>query len=134
MESRMEEFREFIGRYPKIRDDVRSGKRTWQNIYEEWVIYGEGDDQWQKYNDNATDNTQTNTKTNNSSPKQSNATNASLNDSIKNIVSYVQKINPDSLNRTLNTVQKFVQIAQSFGGKSSTPTNFMNSAYNDWWD
>lgn len=130
MESRMDEFREFVGKYPKIRDDVRSGKRTWQNIYEEWVIYGENDQQWQKYTDTTTNGQTTTTPNTNQKPN----TQASLNDSIKNIVSYVQKINPDSLNRTLGTVQKVVQIAQSFGGKSIPTSNYMSSAYNDWWD
>lgn len=133
MESRMDEFREFVSRYPKVRDDVRSGKRTWQNIYEEWVIYGENDPQWQKYNETDVAGSKTNTISN-TNQKQTGNTQASLNDSIKNIVSYVQKINPDSLNRTLNTVQKVVQIAQSFGGKSNVAGNYMNSAYNDWWD
>lgn len=130
MESRMDEFREFVGKYPKIRDDVRSGKRTWQNIYEEWVIYGEHDAQWQKY----TDNPEQQPAQNNSNSNEANQQPQSLNDSIKNIVSYVQKINPDSLNKTLNTVQKVVQIAQSFGGKPTVPSSFLNSAYNDWWD
>ena len=130
MESRMDEFRDFVGRYPKIRDDVRSGKRTWQNIYEEWVIYGENDQQWLKYTENDTASGQTTNMGQGKNP----TTQPSLNDSIKNIVSYVQKINPNSLNRTLNTVQKIVQIAQSFGGKSNVQTNYMNSAYNDWWD
>lgn len=132
MESRMDEFREFVGRFPKVRDDVRSGKRTWQNIYEEWVLYGEEDQQWQEYTDNPTQGNNSNNT--NQKANQATQSNASLNDSIKNIVSYVQKINPDSINRTLNTVQKVVQIAQSFGSKSSVPSNYVNSAYNDWWD
>lgn len=131
MESRMDEFREFIGRYPKIRDDVRSGKRTWQNIYEEWVLYGEKDNQWSKYLDTEATTNQP-SGSNPSQVKQQGT--QSIGDSVKNIVSYVQKINPDSLNRTLNTVQKVVQIAQSFGGKSTATTGLMNSAYNDWWD
>ncbi|MCK9471453.1 MAG: spore coat protein YlbD [Bacilli bacterium] len=128
MESRMDEFREFISRFPKIRDDVRSGKRTWQNIYEEWVLYGENDQQWLKYVDGEQNYTSS------SNPRQQQMQQQSLGDSVKNIVSYIQKINPDSLNRTLNTVQKVVQIAQSFGSKSTIPTNYINSAYNDWWD
>lgn len=132
MQSRMEEFREFVGRHPKVRDDVRSGKRTWQNIYEEWYLYGENDPQWQQYRDD-NQNDQTSTNQNSTAQNQTQGT-QSLNDSIKNILSYVQKINPDSLNRTLNTVQKVVQIAQSFGGKSNISGGFMNSPYNDWWD
>jgi len=128
MQSRMDEFREFVGRYPKIRDDVRSGKRTWQNIYEEWVLYGENDNQWQQYN--SSDNNYTNQTTTNQNRQQP----QSLGDSVKNIVSYIQKINPDSLNRTLNTVQKVVQIAQSFGGRGNPTGGIMGSVYNDWWD
>lgn len=130
MASRMDEFRNFVSRYPKLRDDVRSGKRTWQNIYEEWVLYGEHDPQWQQYRSDVDPNQETaNNNTQYQQPNQQ-----SLNDSIKNILSYVQKINPDSLNKTLNTIQKVIQIAQTFGPKSSIPTNFINSPYNDWWD
>ena len=129
MQSRMDEFREFVGRYPKIRDDVRSGKRTWQSIYEEWVLYGENNPQWQQYkNENTSYNEQYNPNQNRLQGSQS------LGDSVKNIVSYIQKINPDSLNRTLNTIQKVVQIAQSFGNKSNPTNGYMGSVYNDWWD
>lgn len=122
MQSRMDDFREFVSRYPKLRDDVRGGKRTWQNIYEEWYLYGEQDSQWSKYRDSQ------------EAPKPTNQnTNPSLNDSIKTIFSYIQKVNPDSLNRSLNSIQKVVQIAQTFGTKRVTP-NLLNSSYNDWWD
>lgn len=122
MQSRMDDFREFVSRYPKIRDDVRGGKRTWQNVYEEWYLYGEQDPQWSKYRDSQEEKKPTNQNAN-----------PSLNDSIKTIFSYIQKVNPDSLNRSLNTIQKVVQIAQTFGTKKVTP-NFLNSSYNDWWD
>ena len=59
-------------------------------------------------------------------------------DSIRNIIGYIQKINPDSITKTLNTVQKVVQIVQTLGGSSRRPmlpTNqMMPSMYNDWWD
>ena len=131
----MDEFREFVGRYPKIRDDVRSGKRTWQNIYEEWAIYGENDNQWQQYitGDNNNQNNINNNQ-NNFNNNQNRQQSQSLGDSVKNIVSYIQKINPDSLNRTLGTVQKVVQIAQSFGSRSNPTSGLMGSVYNDWWD
>ena len=34
MASRMDEFRKFVSTHPLVRDDVKSGKKTWQNIYE----------------------------------------------------------------------------------------------------
>lgn len=125
MASKMDEFREFVNKYPKIRDEVRQGKRTWQNIYEEWVLYGENDNQWQQYRSDTSQQ-----KPNNSS------NNTPLNvDSIKSIVGYVKSINPDSLNRTLNTIQRVIQIAQSVGGsKTSVSPPMYPGPYNDWWD
>lgn len=124
MESKMDQFREFVNAHPLLREEVRAGKRTWQNIYEEWVLYGDSEQQWGAYTNQQ------------AKPK----TDTSINfDSIKSIVGYIQKLNPDSVNRTLNTVQRVIQIVQTLGGGNRTPTipgagSGMSSMYNDWWD
>ena len=51
---------------------------------------------------------------------------------LKNIWGYIKKINPDSISKTLNTVQKVLQITQSFGGKNVS--SLYNANYNSWWD
>lgn len=118
--SRMEEFREFVNKYPLIRNEVKNGNMTWQEVYEDWVLFGDRDD-YSKYVDN------TNVSNNNQSPN--------LNmDSIKSIVNYVQKIDPDSVNKTLNTVQKLIQIVQTVGPKSSNVIPPISGLYSDWWD
>jgi hypothetical protein len=123
MNSRLDEFREFVNRYPKLRDEVRNGTKTWQNVYEEWVLYGENDPGWQNYRDDSKQG-----------PINRDGNNLSLNmDSIRNVVGYLQKVNPDSIYRTLNTVQKVIQIAQSFGGKNKA-TQYIRSPYDEWWD
>ena len=55
-------------------------------------------------------------------------------DTIKNIAGYLKKINPDDLNKTLNTVQKVIQIIQTVGGNKTGNINLGSSVYNDWWD
>ena len=122
MESRIDEFREFVKKYPLIKEDVKNNKRTWQSFYEDWVLLGEDDGIWDIYK---------------SSKTSSDLGNKKLDDllttsNIKNIVEYVKKINPDSISKTLNTIQKVLQITQSFGGKP-TP-NLYNANYNSWWD
>ena len=134
MSAKMEEFRTFVSKHPLLRDEVRNNKFTWQNVYEEWVLYGEDDESWKKYeradqikseNNNTVDETQS----------IENQTSSTVNlDSIKSIMNYVQKINPDSLNKTLNTVQKVIQIAQTFSGPKGTPSIPTSSIYSDWWD
>lgn len=115
MESRMPKFREFVSKYPKLREEVRSGNKTWQSIYEEWVIYGENDNTWKKYQEQEQNNVSFNL------------------DSIKNVVNYIRKINPDDLNKTLNTVQKVLQIAQTVTSKGAVAP-IASSTYSDWWD
>ena len=122
MESRIDEFREFVKKYPLIKEDVKNNKRTWQSFYEDWVLLGEDDGIWDIYK---------------SSRTSSDLGNKKLDDllttsNIKNIVEYVKKINPDSISKTLNTIQKVLQITQSFGSKPSP--GLYNANYNSWWD
>lgn len=120
MASRMDEFREFVSRYPGIKNDVADKKYTWQQVYENWVILGENDPMWQKY------------KVTTSKAEKKNTIEDLLGQtSIKNVINYVKNIDPDSISKTLNTVQKVLQITQSFSGR---PTGIYNNNYNSWWD
>ena len=134
MSAKMEEFRTFVSKHPLLKEDVRNNKFTWQNVFEEWSLFGEADESWKKYetpitiNNDVTNDSQ---ETNSNNNTQNNTVNM---DSIKSIMNYVQKINPDSLNKTLNTVQKVIQIAQTFNGNKTIPPIPTQSLYSDWWD
>lgn len=124
MQSRMEEFRSFVSSHEKIKEEVRKGNRTWQNIYEEWVILGEENPEWDKYKSDT-----------DKKVVSQNGNNLSINmDSVKNVIGYIKKINPDDLNKTLNTLQKVIQIAQTVGGAKGGTAPIVSSAYSDWWD
>ena len=124
MTSRMNEFREFVQKHPLLNDDVHKGANTWQSIYEEWVLYGE-DNRWDKY---LKPEEKTKTK-----PEEK-VNNISFGN-VKKVFDYVKKINPDNLNKTLNNVQKVIQIAQTVSGNKtiSAPVNAI-STFSDWWD
>lgn len=119
MESKMEEFKVFVKDHPKIKDDIRSGQKTWQQVYEDFVILGKDDESFKKYE---------NTKITGSTKLED----LLSSDNLKNIWGYIKKINPDSISKTLNTIQKVLQITQSFGTKN--PTGLYNANYNSWWD
>ena len=139
MSKRLEEFRVFVSKYPSIRNDVLNGKKTWQNIYEDWVLFGENSDVWNIYKgiSNSTASSATNSdsinlnKTTLNEIKNMKLEDLLSGDNLKNIWGYVKKINPDNLSKTLNTVQKVLQITQSFGSK---PSGLYNANYNSWWD
>ena len=147
MNSRLGDFRNFVSRYPKVYDEVVNRTRSWQEIYEDWVILGERHPQWDKYRANGTNQREPNDVKYNQGPDpyygnipyeqqapQQPATRQRqdfLNsDSVKNILGYLKKMDPDTISRTLNTVSKVLQITQGFGGGRAG----INPNFNSWWD
>jgi hypothetical protein len=98
MGTSIEQFKEFVKSYPRLKYEVREGKRSWQSIYEEWTLLGD-DGSWESYKGNP-------------EAKVSNEGNEFLNSALK----YVKKLNPDDITKTIGTVQKVLGIVQSFGG------------------
>ncbi len=117
MASRMDEFRDFVSRFPKVRDEVVSGKKTWQNIYEDWVILGENNSIWDSYK---------------KAEEKKEGIDLLSSENLKNIMGYIKKLNPDSISKTLNTVGKVLQITQGIGGRPNS--GLFNANYNSWWD
>ena len=117
MESRIDQFRNFVRKYPGIKDVVKNGNKTWQALYEDWVMLGEDDSAWDIYK---------------SVPNSSDLGSKKLDEllttsNIKNIIEYVKKINPDNISKTLNTVQKVLQITQSFGRAAGKRSFFLGN-------
>ncbi len=131
MESRMNEFKKFVSLHPLLRDEVKNGKRTWQNIYEEWVLYGESETIWGKYVivDNKGDATKSNRES-----KSMGFSNILNNEGIKNTLDYIKKIDPNKINNTLNNMQKVIQIIQTFTGNKGVTIPSSTNAFSDWWD
>ncbi|WP_180955399.1 YlbD family protein [Peribacillus deserti] len=42
-------FKEFVKSHPKLVSEVRKGRYSWQEIYEEWYLLGEEDQKWLEY-------------------------------------------------------------------------------------
>lgn len=127
MDSELDGFKQFVRKYPGLKHDVRNGKATWQSIYEEWYLYGEEDSQWEKYKSVPTE-TETSTPlatningetTTDADPKTTTA-NSTLNatEMMTQAFQYLQKMDMNKVQQTMGTVQKFIQIFQTFQGGS----------------
>ncbi|ERJ13487.1 spore coat protein YlbD [Haloplasma contractile] len=119
MSKALDEFKEFVRTYPKLKHDVRDGKRSWQSIYEEWVLLGD-DGSWDEFKEDA-------------EPQPVDAKESKASSSIdssellKSALSYVKKLNPDDITKTLSSVQKVVGIFQglsSGSGDNKQKVNF----------
>ncbi|RDI47582.1 YlbD family protein [Falsibacillus pallidus] len=45
----VEKFKEFAQKHPKMVKEVRSGKASWQELYEDWYLLGEEDPRFDPY-------------------------------------------------------------------------------------
>lgn len=48
----IEPFKAFVKKHPGLLDEVKKGKWTWKELYEEWQIFGENDQRWERYKQN----------------------------------------------------------------------------------
>lgn len=45
----VEKFKQFVQDHPNVRLEVKSGKFTWQELFEEWYLLGEDHERWNDY-------------------------------------------------------------------------------------
>lgn len=101
-----EEFKTFVRTKPELASYVTDGSMTWQKFYELWSLYGNDNKIWDDY------------------PKKSVTTSArtssnSNNFSFSSIVDSLKKVDMDSVQKGINSVQKAVELLQGFTAKDA---------------
>lgn len=59
----VESFKKFVKKHPSLIKEVRSGKRNWKELYEEWYILGDQDEVWDVYKEKEERNSSSNEST-----------------------------------------------------------------------
>ena len=118
-----EQFKEFVKNHPLLKFEVRDNKRSWQNIFEEWDLLGEGDKSWNKYVENEKKDTLETV------PGQ---------ETIRNVMGYIKKINPDSITKVLGNVNKIASLLSGLTGNKTTSSKLtgdplFDKKFDDWY-
>jgi len=111
------EFKEFVREHPGLKDSVRGGNTSWQNLYEEWYLYGSDDKQWGPYKENVTPVNQI------TSSEQADQLNGA--EMMTQAFEYLQKVDIDKVQKTMGTFQQFIQIFQTMQGGKGAATGAM---------
>ncbi len=90
-----EQFREFVKTKPELADYVKRNEMTWQKFYELYDMYGEDDRIWQDYR---------------KTPQP-------------NISSFLKKIDPDSMQKQIESAQKALDIFSELATKTTEKIN-----------
>lgn len=116
-------FKEFAKEHPKLVNEVRNNNRSWQQIYEEWEIFGSKHEIWDSYLSKG--------KSKKSEAGGSSRSAGSTSESIANLFSVLKKVDFDDLQKyisqfggVLSNVQEVMDRFVPQGGGSSTPPNY----------
>lgn len=125
----IDQFKEFVSRYPKLKDEVIENKTTWQKLYENWKILGENDSSWDKYK--VVDEVKEKVKEEVKDDRV---------EDLKGVINYLKKLDVDKVSKHLNSAQKIMNLIQGFiGGKGAgavgkmTGDPLFDKKFDDWY-
>ncbi|MFC4320301.1 YlbD family protein [Litchfieldia salsa] len=112
----IEEFKLFVKKHPGLIQEVRKGKKTWQEIYEDWYLLGENDDSWTKYNQNR---------------EESNEKETSKTDLMKKVLSSFKNVKMNDVQQQITNVGSAIstiqQVITQFQGGSNNGSDSIRS-------
>lgn len=102
--SKKDDFKLFVSKHPELITNVKNNNMTWQKYYEIYDLYGEDEDKWKIYTENRSDSVRK----------------IGGLGSLSNIGDFVKKIDVNSIQKHVNTVQKAIGLFKEFGSKGAS--------------
>lgn len=126
MSEKLDEFKKFVKAHPLLKNEVQSKRKTWQELYEDFVILGES----------AFDEAEVKVSKTKETKKEASSTE----DMIKTIIGYVKKIDPDQVTKTVTSIQKVLELLGGLSGgtagalaKKSTGDPLFDKRFDEWY-
>ena len=104
--AKKDEFKAFVRKNPKLINYVKKGEMDWQKFYEIYDLYGEEETAWSSYL------TKEETKTV--------ATPTTTGLGFSQIMDFIKKIDLDSVQESVNSVQRVIGVIQDLNSKDNT--------------
>lgn len=108
----IDEFKQFVRRHPKLIQEVQTQEKSWQSLYENWIMFGEKDEMWSPYRQAQSEEVKEE-----KALKQSEPTKA---DFMSKMVSAVKKMDADQMNEQINKMSQSISSLQSLLGQFSS--------------
>lgn len=99
--AKIDEFKSFVRKNPRLINHVRSGEMTWQKYFEIYDLYGEDSNAWKDYTEETV------------------ATTAAV--SSAGFLDFLKNLDLDSVQNGVNSIQRVVGVLQDLSSKDSGP-------------
>ncbi|UQZ58197.1 hypothetical protein C2H93_06330 [Bacillus subtilis] len=94
------DFKQFVKKHPKLIKEVRKEQRSWQDVYENWVLFGESDPIWDPYREPET-------------AAEAVPETPQKNDFVSKMVTAVKKMDVNQMNEQIDKMSQSISSLQS---------------------
>nr|MDH3083936.1 YlbD family protein [Bacillus subtilis]WGD63701.1 YlbD family protein [Bacillus subtilis]WGD76890.1 YlbD family protein [Bacillus subtilis] len=94
------DFKQFVKKHPKLIKEVRKEQRSWQDVYENWVLFGESDPIWDPYREPE-------------EVAEAVPETPQKNDFVSKMVTAVKKMDVNQMNEQINKMSQSISSLQS---------------------
>lgn len=101
----IQRFKQFVKKHPGLIYEVRKGKGTWQEYYEEWYLLGEDDPKWEKYKTKLSDKRE---------GKEKKSEQKLANELLNQLLTYLKSLDVNQLQQYLNQLSETIESLQKF--------------------
>ena len=112
--SKVDEFKMFVKANPFLIDYIKKGKKSWQDLYEIYDIYGSDEEYWNKYlEETKQDNDKNNAERNNST----------FTNHVDELIKMAKNVDVDKVQEGITSLQKTLALfGDLFASKEPTST------------
>lgn len=120
--SKIDEFKLFVKANPFLITYIRDGKKSWQDLYEMYDIYGDNEEYWNTYLE---DNSSKEESTRDSS-KNTSSNNTSFTNHIDELIKMAKNVDVDKVQEGITSLQKTLALFGDLFANKNTSTNGYN--------
>ena len=120
--SKIDEFKLFVKANPFLITYIRDGKKSWQDLYEMYDIYGDNEEYWNTYLDD-TNKKEENTR---DSSKNISSNNTPFTNHLDELIKMAKNVDVDKVQEGITSLQKTLALFGDLFANKNTPTNSYN--------
>lgn len=120
--SKIDEFKLFVKANPFLITYIRDGKKSWQDLYEMYDIYGDNEEYWNTYLDD-TNKKEENTR---DSSKNTSSNNTSFTNHLDELIKMAKNVDVDKVQEGITSLQKTLALFGDLFANKNTSTNRYN--------
>lgn len=108
--SKIDEFKLFVKANPFLISYIRDGKKSWQDFYEIYDMYGDDEEAWNKYLDNSSSDDRSSDNKNSNSNSNSNSSNNSFTGHLDDFIKMAKNVDVDKVQEGITSLQKTLAL------------------------